>query len=56
MECERAKVKIVGKVAIIETERGARAMVGLHLLCSLAKRLKLCLENYECPEIAKSTE
>ncbi len=56
MECERARVKIIGKTAIIITERGARAMMGLHLLCKLAKRLKLCLENYECPELLEPTE
>ena len=51
MECERARVKIIGRVAIIETERGSRAMIGVHLLCDLAKRLKLCLENYECYDV-----
>jgi len=49
MKCERARVKIIGKSAVIVTERGSKALVGLHILCNIAKRLNLCLENYECP-------
>ncbi|MEL9939572.1 MAG: hypothetical protein QW632_03320 [Ignisphaera sp.] len=46
--CEKASVKIMGKVAIIRTERGSKALVGADDLCDLAKKLGLCLENYNC--------
>ncbi len=49
-ECIRARVKLIGRAAIIETEHGAKALVNIKNLCLYAKRLNLCLENYECPE------
>jgi len=47
-KCEKAVVKTIGKVAIIRTERGSKALVGIETLCNLAKKLNLCLENYNC--------
>lgn len=46
--CEKAVVSILGKMVIIRTERGGKAIVGVHNLCTLAKRLGLCLEGYSC--------
>ena len=47
-KCEKATVKIIGKAAIIRTERGSKALVGLDMLCTIAKKLNLCIENYKC--------
>jgi len=49
LKCLKARVKLIGRTAIITTENGAKAMMGIHVLCQIAKRLNLCLENYECP-------
>jgi hypothetical protein len=46
--CEKTTIKIVGKTAILKSEKGFKAIVGVDNLCSLAKRLNLCLENYKC--------
>ncbi|MCC6058400.1 MAG: hypothetical protein LM568_05755 [Desulfurococcaceae archaeon] len=46
--CEKAEVAILGKVAVIRTKSGGKALIGVHNLCSIAKRLKLCFENYKC--------
>ncbi|MCS7112133.1 MAG: hypothetical protein N3D82_04120 [Ignisphaera sp.] len=46
--CEKTSVKIVGRTAILKSERGFKAIVGADTLCILAKRLNLCLENYKC--------
>ncbi|MCI4438159.1 MAG: hypothetical protein JHC33_15235 [Ignisphaera sp.] len=46
--CEKATVKIVGKIAILRTERGSKALVSVEALCNLAKKLNLCIENYNC--------
>lgn len=59
--CEKAKVKLLGvdsakqgkapKLFVIETERGSKAVVGASKLCEIAKRLNLCLENFDCSTI-----
>lgn len=46
--CERASVSVLGKMAVIKSERGGKAIVGLSSICSMAKRLGLCLDNYQC--------
>ncbi|MEM1644514.1 MAG: hypothetical protein QXL96_01370 [Ignisphaera sp.] len=46
--CEETKVVVLGKMAIIKTKSGGKALVGSHNLCVLAKRLGLCFENYDC--------
>lgn len=46
--CEKATVNILGKMAILRTERGGKAIVGIRNLCSIAKRLGICLEDYRC--------
>jgi hypothetical protein len=46
--CEKAFVKIIGRVAILRSERGSKALIGVENLCSLAKKLNICLENYSC--------
>ena len=46
--CEKASVNIIGKIAVIRSERGGKAIVGVHNLCSVAKKLGLCIENYRC--------
>ena len=45
---ERARVKIIGSAAIIETEKGAKALAPVTQLCEIARRLGLILENYDC--------
>lgn len=46
--CEKISVKIIGKTAILKNEKGFKAIVGVDTLCTLAKRLNLCLDNYKC--------
>lgn len=46
--CERVHVKIIGRTAILRSESGFKAIVGSDILCALAKRLNLCIENYKC--------
>lgn len=46
--CEKATVTNLGKMIIIRTEKGGKAIVGVHNLCSIAKRLGICLEDYRC--------
>ncbi|MEM0228417.1 MAG: hypothetical protein QXJ56_03090 [Ignisphaera sp.] len=46
--CEKTSVKIIGRTAILKGEKGSKAIVGVDTLCSLAKRLNLCLDNYKC--------
>lgn len=47
-KCEKAEVILLGKIAIIRAKGGGKALVGLHNICALAKRLGLCFENYDC--------
>jgi len=46
--CEKASIKIIGRVAILRSEKGSKALVGIENLCNLAKKLNICLENYNC--------
>lgn len=46
--CEKAEVVILGKIAVVRTKNGGKALIGVHNLCSIAKRLNLCFENYKC--------
>jgi hypothetical protein len=46
--CEKVNVKVIGRVAILRSERGSKALVGIENLCTLAKKLNICLENYDC--------
>lgn len=48
----KAKVKVVGDLAIIEVESGGKAAVPLSNLCSVAKKLNLHLVNYSCDRSA----
>jgi len=56
VKCEKAWVKILGKSAVIATERGAKAVVPLAKLCEYAKRLDLCIENYDCSGFVSQTK
>ncbi|MEM0371536.1 MAG: hypothetical protein QXG46_03215 [Ignisphaera sp.] len=47
-KCEKASVNILGKIAVIRTERKGKAIVGLNSLCTIAKRLGLCIDGYKC--------
>jgi hypothetical protein len=46
--CEKAEVLILGKIAVIRTKSGGMALIGVHNICSIAKRLRLCFDNYKC--------
>ncbi len=47
-KCEKAYIKVIGRSAVIRTERGSKALVSLENLCRYAQRLGLCIENYKC--------
>lgn len=47
-KCEKAYMNILGKMVVIRTEKGGKAIVGLNSICLLAKKLGLCIENYQC--------
>jgi hypothetical protein len=42
---EKARVEIKGRLAFIETESGAKAVVPASSLCSLIKRFNLVVDN-----------
>jgi len=46
--CVEADVAVVGKMAMITTRDGKRAVVPLRILCDVAKRFGLCYRNYRC--------
>jgi len=49
----KAKVKIEGNLAFVETELGERAVIPVHSLCSLLRRFNLIVvegDTVECPE------
>jgi hypothetical protein len=53
----RAKIRIVGALAFIETEFGEKAVVPTSTLCSALRRLKLepaWGDRVDCPEVVKS--
>jgi len=53
----RARIRIVGSLAFIETELGEKAVVPSNALCSALRRLKLepaWGDKVDCPEIVKS--
>ncbi len=43
-----AEVYIAGKMAMITTRDGKRAVVPLRILCDMAKRFGICYKNYRC--------
>lgn len=47
-ECLEAEVYISGKMAMITTKDGKKAVVPLRILCELAKRFGICYKNYKC--------
>ncbi|MEB2836175.1 MAG: hypothetical protein GSR80_000195 [Desulfurococcales archaeon] len=49
----KAKVKIMGVLAFVETELGERAVVPVSSLCSMLRRFRLKVaegDRVECPE------
>jgi hypothetical protein len=53
----RARIKILGSLAFIETELGERAVVPTSTLCTALRRLKIeptWGDKVDCPEIVRS--
>ncbi|MFZ8823703.1 MAG: hypothetical protein ACO2O0_06085 [Desulfurococcales archaeon] len=46
--CLEAEVYIAGRMAMITTRDGKRAVVPLRILCDIAKRFRICYKNYRC--------
>ncbi len=44
----RTKVKLLGGLAVLETEEGALAVVPVDEVCKLAERYNLMLEGFNC--------
>ena len=47
-DCHRAKVSMMGNLAIVVREDGGVAAIPKDYLCKLVEKLNLCLENYKC--------
>ncbi|MCE4620917.1 MAG: hypothetical protein F7B95_00570 [Desulfurococcales archaeon] len=54
----KIKVRLLGNLALIETETGGMAVVPLHSVCSLIRRLNLeVIEgDIKCPEVLEVKE
>ncbi|MEM1610650.1 MAG: hypothetical protein QXQ57_03255 [Sulfolobales archaeon] len=46
--CLEAEVYISGRMAMITTRDGKRAVVPLRILCDMARRFGICYKNYKC--------
>jgi len=46
--CIEAEVSIMGRMAVITTRDGKRAVVPLRMLCEMARRFNICYRNYKC--------
>jgi len=46
--CVEADVVVMGKMAMITTSNGKKAVVPLRILCDVARRFGLCYRNYRC--------
>lgn len=47
-DCYRARVSMVGNLAIVVREDGGVAAIPRDYLCKLVEKFNLCLENYKC--------
>ncbi len=43
--CEKAKVEIYGRTAIIVTEGGSRAFIPLDKICEALRRFNICVDD-----------
>lgn len=46
--CVEAEVSIMGRMAVITTKDGKKAVVPLRIVCEMARRFNICYKNYKC--------
>lgn len=43
-----AEVILMGRMAVVTTRDGKRALIPQRILCDLARRFNLCYKGYQC--------